>query len=134
METIATPNRGGRIGSGGRSATFYAAEALTSPEPGGDSFHPPPEVRLCVKIARPNRCRTLAREAWVSQQLRRRGRKQGVIALRYHEFFAAPLDFPLWKTKGKTKDFDLDVDDDEPTLDSLPDDDVNYGDDDGYGR
>lgn len=44
---------------------------------------------------------------------------QGIIAPQYYGFFTAQLDFPLWKTE----DFDLDVDDDDPTCDdTLPDD------------
>ncbi|KAH9928836.1 uncharacterized protein B0H18DRAFT_998951 [Fomitopsis serialis] len=51
---------------GGRSAVVYDAEILTTSTSKEGYIPPssptPAEQKLCVKIARPNRCRTLARE------------------------------------------------------------------------
>ncbi|KAH9918956.1 uncharacterized protein B0H18DRAFT_1197957 [Fomitopsis serialis] len=64
----------------GRSAVVYSAEIVTTSEKGNIPSSPHPhEQQLCVKIARPNRCRTLAREAWIYDQLTL-GQLQGVIA------------------------------------------------------
>ncbi|KAH9928806.1 uncharacterized protein B0H18DRAFT_1094040 [Fomitopsis serialis] len=112
--------------AGGRSAVVYAAEISTAYEAGTIPLsNPHPlEQEFCVKIARRNRCRTLAREAWVSEQLRSRGQLQGVIAPRFYGFFTASLSddqsvFPLWDTD----DFRLEISDDDPTRDDpLPDD------------
>ncbi|KZT69606.1 hypothetical protein DAEQUDRAFT_738045 [Daedalea quercina L-15889] len=63
-----------RIGeriAGGRSAVVYSADIVTTSEKGDSpsSKTLPHAQNLCVKIARPNRCRTLAREAWISSPL-----------------------------------------------------------------
>ncbi|KAH9928833.1 uncharacterized protein B0H18DRAFT_874518 [Fomitopsis serialis] len=112
--------------AGGRSAVVYAAEISTAYEAGTIPLsNPHPlEQEFCVKIARRNRCRTLAREAWVCEQLRSRGQLQGVIAPRFYGFFTASLPddqsaFPLWDAD----DFKLEIPDDDPTCDDpLPDD------------
>ncbi|KAI0727779.1 hypothetical protein C8Q72DRAFT_743090, partial [Fomitopsis betulina] len=117
-----------RIGSGGRSAVVYAVEVLTPPESGHDAATSrllERKEQLCVKIARPNRCRTLAREAWVFENMHSRGHLQGVIAPRCYGLFTAQLDCPLWRQK----DFnDIYLQNDKPTRDDrLPDDDRHYG-------
>lgn len=76
----------GCIGRGG-SAVVYAAKA-TSNDPEGCAS--PIEAELCVKLAKPHRCRTLAREGWVYEQLAE-GTYQGVIVPRCYGFFAADL-------------------------------------------
>jgi len=108
---------------GGRSAVVYDAEILTTSVSKEGYIPLPPEEKLCVKIARPNRCRTLAREAWVCDQLRSRGRLQGVIAPRTYGFFAVELSrqqstFPPWNTE----DFELDIPEDDPEDDPIRDD------------
>jgi len=115
--------------AGGRSAVVYAAEILTVSKPGGilPSDPLPSERELCVKIARRNRCRTLAREAWFCDQLSL-GQLQGIITPRTYGFFTADVShghhtFPLWDSK----DFELKISDedsqDDPTRDDpLPDD------------
>lgn len=82
---------GERIGSGGRSAVVNAAEVPKLKNDADTHPHPPKE-RLCVKIARPNRCRTLAREVRACEQLRWRGRLQGVSAPRYHGFCTSSVE------------------------------------------
>ncbi|KAH9928835.1 uncharacterized protein B0H18DRAFT_874379 [Fomitopsis serialis] len=109
---------------GGRSAVVYDAEILTTSASKEGYIPLPSEEKLCVKIARPNRCRTLAREAWVCDQLRSRDRLQGVIAPRTYGFFAVELSrqqpptFPPWNTE----DFELDLREDDPEDDPLRDD------------
>ncbi|EIW83331.1 hypothetical protein CONPUDRAFT_121844 [Coniophora puteana RWD-64-598 SS2] len=109
--------------SGGRSAVTYAVEvvATNSQEGGITASNPLPlDQELCIKVARPNRCRTLAREAWIYDKLRCRkpgregwsydqvpqsDRLQGVIAPHFYGFFVADqVSFPPWATE----DFELD--------------------------
>ncbi|KAH9920203.1 uncharacterized protein BXZ73DRAFT_10228, partial [Epithele typhae] len=62
---------GDRLGSG-RSGWVYKAEVVSVQPPEGQNAHPilcPTKSALCIKIARPNRCRTLAREAWIYERL-----------------------------------------------------------------
>ena len=125
------PQRGGhlhlelgeRLGRG-RSAVVYAARVIPA-----DSDLPssnPPLQELCIKIARPNRCRTLAREAWVYEQLTE-GSFQGVMTPRCFGLFTASLSsdqpFPLWSTEDYKYVNASDGADDDPTRDdTLPDD------------
>ncbi|EIW83337.1 hypothetical protein CONPUDRAFT_164300 [Coniophora puteana RWD-64-598 SS2] len=114
--------------SRGRSAVTYTVEVISS-ESGVAGAAPtrplPVDQQLCIKVARSNRCRTLAREAWFYNQLRdrtpwRKPREpdqavaddekqlQGVIAPRFYGFFAAPISpglasFPPWSSQ----DFEL---------------------------
>ena len=117
----------------GRSAVVYAVNVLAT-ESKSDSNQPVvimPSPELCIKVARPNRCRTLAREAWIYEQLAE-GVHQGVSVPRCYGFFTTELcsdqlPFPLWSNddfyRGATWD---DIDSDEPTHDDpLPDDDYS---------
>ena len=89
---------GERIG-GGRTGVVYAARLVETPfkeEKEGAIV----DSELCVKIARPNRSRTLAREAWVYDQLTE-GSFQGASVPRCYGFFTAnssPAEMPvgLW--------------------------------------
>ncbi|EIW83326.1 hypothetical protein CONPUDRAFT_89245 [Coniophora puteana RWD-64-598 SS2] len=109
--------------SWGRSAVTYAVEVVstTSQESGVTvSNLLSLKQELCVKVARPNRCRTLAREAWVYNKLRCRksgregwsydqvpqaDRLQGVIAPHFYGFFVADqVSFPPWTSE----DFQID--------------------------
>jgi len=110
--------------SRGRSAVTYAVEIISADAEvaGAESTYPlPVDQQLCVKVARPNRCRTLAREAWFYNQLRDRTpwrqsqapdqavvddneQLQGIIAPRFYGFFAVPTSpglapFPPWFSK-----------------------------------
>lgn len=124
----------------GRSAVVYAAKIIRGDEEAQHGASPttasPRDDELCVKIARPNRCRTLAREAWVYERLSD-AKVQGVIAPRYYGFFATTVPsgrkrFPLWNSDdfiletvppfGQNPDVE-DPDRDDPTRDDpLPDD------------
>ncbi|KAI0716717.1 hypothetical protein C8Q76DRAFT_856140 [Earliella scabrosa] len=108
---------GERLG-GGRTGVVYAARLVETPftkEEEGAIF----DSELCVKIARPNRSRTLAREAWVYDQLTE-GSFQGASVPRCYGFFTAtlsPEQLPvgLWERDP--------LEDDDPTCDDpLPDD------------
>ncbi|KAI0716718.1 hypothetical protein C8Q76DRAFT_725323 [Earliella scabrosa] len=115
---------GERIGRG-RSAVVYAAKVMPGADGDPPSSHPPLQ-ELCVKIARPNRCRTLAREAWVYEQLAE-GSFQGVMTPRCYGFFTANLSsnqpFSLWSTEDYKYVNASDGADDDPTRDdTLPDD------------
>ncbi|KAH9843533.1 uncharacterized protein C8Q71DRAFT_3090 [Rhodofomes roseus] len=120
---------GKRIGDG-RSAVVYAAEVLTTSDEHNVLRHNllPPEETLCVKIARPNRCRTLARESWVYDQIYRRGHMQGIIAPHTYGFFTADLSsqqltFPLWSSQDFTLEHHPAGSQDDSTRDDrLPDD------------
>lgn len=115
----------GEFIGGGRSAVVYAVNVLAT-EPRGESHQ---SLELCIKVARPNHCRTLAREAWMYEQLVE-GVHQGVIVPRCYGFFTAELcsdqlPFPLWSGddyyRGATME---DIDSDDLTQDDLlPDDD-----------
>ena len=109
------------LGSG-RTAVVYAARIVEIAPGGSASDCPKPTVQdpeLCVKIARPNRSRTLAREAWVYDQ---HGPLQGVCVPRCYGFFSATLSAEqlpdgLWDPCEE-------LEDDDPTCDDpLPDDD-----------
>ncbi|KAH9930941.1 uncharacterized protein B0H18DRAFT_119547, partial [Fomitopsis serialis] len=128
---------GERIG-GGRSAVVYAATVVTATprEDGAPWTKDPFKLELCVKVARPNRCRSLAREGWMYEQLTENA-LQGVITPRCYGFFTAELareraQFPLWSSD----DFDLDRTpgdrkSDDPTCDDplLDDDEEDDADD-----
>jgi len=95
---------GERIG-GGRSSVVYAAKlvAATSGKHGDPRTDDPHIADLCVKVARPNRCRSLAREAWVYEQLPE-STFQGTVTPRCYGFFATELGpeqlpFPLWSSE-----------------------------------
>ncbi|KAH9843536.1 uncharacterized protein C8Q71DRAFT_697385 [Rhodofomes roseus] len=119
----------------GRSAVVYAAEVLTTSDEHNVLRHDslPPEETLCVKIARPNRCRTLARESWVYNQIHR-GHMQGIITPYTYGFFTADLSsqqltFPLWKSQDfSLEHHPVESRDDSTCDDSLPDDDPLMGD------
>ncbi|KAI0760395.1 hypothetical protein C8Q74DRAFT_1208306 [Fomes fomentarius] len=90
---------GRRIG-GGRSAVVYAAKINAD----AASMLMPriPDEEICVKIARPNRSRTLAREAWAYEVLVGQG-CLGVMVPRCYGFFTVDLSrdqlsFPLWSS------------------------------------
>lgn len=124
----------GEFIGGGRSAVVYSVNVLAT-EPRGESNPPTVTLRspeLCIKVARPNHCRTLAREAWVYERLAE-GVQQGVNVPRCYGFFTTELrpeqlPFPLWLgeeyDEGVTPE---DIDSDDPTQDdSLPDDNDPY--------
>ncbi|KAH9842372.1 uncharacterized protein C8Q71DRAFT_200692 [Rhodofomes roseus] len=72
----------------------------TIPDPSHTDSDDSYNLDLCIKVARPNRCRSLAREAWIYEQLSE-GVIQGVVTPCCYGFFAvelAPeqLPFPLW--------------------------------------
>ena len=98
------------LGSG-RTAVVYAARIVEIAPVGSASDCPKPTVEdpeLCVKIARPNRSRTLAREAWVYDQLKE-GPVQGTCVPRCYGFFSAtlsPEELPvgLWEGEPLEKD------------------------------
>ncbi|KAH9930940.1 uncharacterized protein B0H18DRAFT_119539 [Fomitopsis serialis] len=102
---------GERIG-GGRSAVVYSAKVVTA-VPGVDCGSSsrttdPSKQEFCVKVARPNRCRSLAREAWMYEQLTE-NIVQGVITPRCYGLFAAvlppeQLPFPLWTSDDYYRD------------------------------
>ncbi|KAH9842376.1 uncharacterized protein C8Q71DRAFT_691010, partial [Rhodofomes roseus] len=114
---------GERIG-GGRSAVVYSVKVIPDAPHTDDSRN----LDLCVKVARPNRCRSLAREAWVYEQLIE-GVAQGVITPRSYGFFATELvpeqlPFPLWSGE----DYYMDApskhwEEDDPTRDDQMHDD-----------
>ncbi|EIW78718.1 hypothetical protein CONPUDRAFT_108718 [Coniophora puteana RWD-64-598 SS2] len=139
--------------SGGRSAVTYAAEIVSGNTnavvSGVTASHPiPSEPELCVKVARLNCCRTLAREAWIYDKLRRRARGrdtwlydqlppddklQGIIAPHFYGLFTAetlPGQFSPWSTedfKFETAwDDNILSDEDEMSDDFLPDDNTMY--------
>ncbi|EIW83340.1 hypothetical protein CONPUDRAFT_51659 [Coniophora puteana RWD-64-598 SS2] len=85
--------RVGKRISGGGSGVAYEAEVLVAGSGAVESnvavSNPSPlEQQLCIKVARPNRCRTLAREAWMYRRLRS---LRGVIAPQFYGFFTAEL-------------------------------------------
>ncbi|KAH9920211.1 uncharacterized protein BXZ73DRAFT_91946 [Epithele typhae] len=82
---------GERLGSG-RSGWVYEVEAVSIHPPQGRTAPPILHAKsaLCIKIARPNRCRTLAREAWVYERLPEPD-WQGVITPRVYGFFTTTL-------------------------------------------
>ncbi|EIW83338.1 hypothetical protein CONPUDRAFT_164301 [Coniophora puteana RWD-64-598 SS2] len=138
--------------SRGRSAVTYVVEVISAdPEVTGTAptYALPVDQQLCIKVARPNRCRTLAREAWFYSRLRDRtpwrqsqtvdhaavdddGQLQGVIAPHFYGFFAAPmspgrLSFPPWFSQDfepmHAPDLGYGSVADDPTCDDpLPDD------------
>ncbi|KAI0779485.1 hypothetical protein C8Q74DRAFT_1197848 [Fomes fomentarius] len=121
--------------SGGRSAVVYAARIVRKAPEGSArsrSSVPLPDKReLCVKIARPNHCRTLAREAWFYEQFAQ-AKFHGVITPRCYGFFA--LQFPdasdlfphaLWANDSK-HNYEDDSDDDREDDDSNDDDEDNF--------
>ena len=76
----------------GRSALVYAAKTVADSgesEDGGTSTSFK-AAELCVKLAKPNHCRMLAREGWVYEQLKE-GTYQGVMVPRCYGFFATDL-------------------------------------------
>lgn len=117
----------GELIGAGRTAVVYAVKVVgaTPGKQGIPWSKDPYTVDLCAKVARPNHCRSLAREAWVYEQLIE-GAYQGVMAPRCYGFFAidlAPelLPFPLLSNVD-----DMVSSDDDPTRDDdLPDDDNN---------
>ena len=97
----------------GRSAVVYAAKIIHDDMGEQHGVSPttvsPSDDELCVKIARPNRCRTLAREAWVYEQLSELA-APGAITPRYYGFFAATISsdmqsFSMWTSH----DFHLEI-------------------------
>ncbi|KAH9930939.1 uncharacterized protein B0H18DRAFT_119532 [Fomitopsis serialis] len=123
---------GERIGSG-RSADVYVAKVVTAilRDDGAPGAESPLSSELCVKVARPNRCRSLAREAWVYEQLAERA-LQGVITPNCYGFFTttlAPeqLPFPLWSNEDSGVDArPRDKENDDPTRDDSLCDDVTW--------
>ena len=110
---------GERLG-GGRTGVVYAARLFEiAPSTDSEAEGAIVDSDLCVKIARPNRSRTLAREAWVYDQLTE-GSFRGVSVPRCYGFFTAtlsPEEMPagLWDKDP--------LEDDDPTCDDpLPDD------------
>ncbi|EIW83341.1 hypothetical protein CONPUDRAFT_102074 [Coniophora puteana RWD-64-598 SS2] len=108
--------------SGGGGGVVYEAEILTfgTKESGVAPSHPLPlDQKLCIKVARPNRCRTLAREAWMYRKL---GGLRGVISPQFYGLFTASLSetqapFPPEEDLVRLKNDDLTQDE------FLPDDD-----------
>ena len=96
----------GEVLGAGRTGVVYAVNVI---EAQSDVGRLNAGQELCVKIARPNRCRTLAREAWVYEQLEKT-HCAGSVALWCFGFFSAELSsdeledgassdaFPLWKS------------------------------------
>ncbi|EIW83364.1 hypothetical protein CONPUDRAFT_136412 [Coniophora puteana RWD-64-598 SS2] len=108
--------------SGGGGGVAYEAEVLTS-DAEGSSVTPsdpsPLEQKLCIKVARANRCRTLAREAWMYRKL---SGLRGIIAPHFYGFFA--VDLPETHRPFPPKDDLVRLERDDPTVDEfLPDDD-----------
>ncbi|KAH9842371.1 uncharacterized protein C8Q71DRAFT_801794 [Rhodofomes roseus] len=86
---------GERIG-GGRSAVVYSVKVV----PDASRIDESCDLDLCIKVARPNRCRSLAREAWILEQLPE-DMIQGMSTPRCYGIFAVDLSsgqlpFPLW--------------------------------------
>jgi len=108
--------------SGGRSGVAYEAEVLSSGTEESNiipSDPSPQEQHLCVKVARINRCRTLAREAWMYRKL---GGLRGIVAPHFYGFFAA--DLPETHRPFPPKEDLVHLEQDDPTVDEfLPDDD-----------
>ncbi len=90
---------GERIG-GGRSAVVYAAKIIAD---AASTLTPRiPDEEICIKVARPNRSRTLAREAWAYEALVGQD-CLGVMVPRCYGFFTVDLSrdqlsFPLWSS------------------------------------
>ena len=84
----------------GRTAVVYEAEVI------GESSLP----KLCVKIARHNRCRTLAREGWVYERLQE-GVHQGVTTPRYYGFFSTEVTADWIRSFWASEVFHLPADD-----------------------
>lgn len=75
---------------------------------------------LCIKVARPNRCRTLAGEAWVYERLAE-GVHQGANVPRCYGFFATELGLeqlpcPVWLDDNYYEGANFeDIESDDPT-------------------
>lgn len=113
---------GERIGAGGRSGVVYSADILTATREGDGAESSellPHAQKLCIKIARPNRCRTLAWEAWVYDQLSIMQLQGGIVPHTYGVFTTDMppnrITFPLWESE----DLDLNLTCDDPADDPI---------------
>ncbi|EPQ58087.1 hypothetical protein GLOTRDRAFT_136868 [Gloeophyllum trabeum ATCC 11539] len=81
----------GKFIGAGRSGHVYEARVLNAEQlqPSLGGFKIP---RLCIKLAEPNRLRSLAREAWFYEQLDAAG-AQGVVVPRNFGFFTTQCSF-----------------------------------------
>jgi len=82
--------------SEGASSVVYSARVLPGPSHELNLL-----TEICVKIARPTRCRSLARDAWFYEQLDREEGYSGVVVPRCFGFFSLPVK-DIWPASQDT--------------------------------
>ncbi|RDB28308.1 hypothetical protein Hypma_001302 [Hypsizygus marmoreus] len=80
------------LGNGRTSLTYVACVRHVSDSHGGVHINAPlnASAELCLKLAKPTFCRSLAREAWFYEQLPEDEAYQGIIVPKCYGLFSAP--------------------------------------------
>ncbi|RDB25522.1 hypothetical protein Hypma_006312 [Hypsizygus marmoreus] len=82
------------LGDGRIGLVYGARISRVLDRPGGVQIHSPAfnsAVELCIKIAKPTRCRSLARELWFYERLSEDKGYQGEVVPRCYGLFTTPL-------------------------------------------
>lgn len=107
----------------GRIGLAYSARVNAATDADGNDISGNMPIEVCLKIAKPMHCRSLAREAWFYEQLRE---SQGVATAKCHGFFTIPVttegSVRPWRESSEFPHIFPPIQVDYPSADWLPDD------------